>query len=246
MKSAKLVALILFLNLLTGCHLLPGDAEYFQKKVKAVPTVALQPAMVEAQKQAGQFVDKKIDEAKTAAAVTAADVSVQVPLAEAAVVSGPLSSSLGAPLKPWTDTAPKLAIKVDHEAALLDKKIVKYAEKTAPLIGKEIEGTGVFQVGFFTQWALVLGVLALGWAALKIYGVVNPMVGAGTKVAERVGSNVVAAAFSQVVQGGEAFLKAVKPGATYTADEIKKIFVATHRQEQDVQVQDLVQRVTAV
>lgn len=243
MKNVVLAGLLLLMT--TGCHLLPGNAEYFQKKVKALPTPALQPALVEGQKQAAQFVDKKIDEAKTAAAASRADVSVQVPLAEAATVSGPLSATLGPPTAPWADSATKLAVKIDHETATLDKKIAKYAQKVAPLVGKEIEGTGLIQIGFFTQWALILGVLGLGWAAFKVYGMTNPVVGAGTKVAERVGSHVAATAVHQIVKGGEAFLGAIKPGVAYTAEEIKQLFVSSHRQEQDSHVQDLVQRVTA-
>lgn len=244
MKNAVLVALLL--SLTTGCHLLPGKSEYFQKKVKPVPVVADAPKLVEVQKQAAQFVAKKVEDAKIAAATTQADVSVQVPLAEAATVAGPLSTSLGPPIAPWTDTAPKLAVKVDHETAVLDKNIVAYAKKVEPLEGKKIEGTGLFQIGFFTQWGIVLVLLGLGYAALKVYGFTNPLVGAGTKVAERVGANVAATAFHQVVKGGEAFLGAVKPGVSYTAEQIKQLFVTSHRQEQDAHVQDLVQRVTAV
>jgi hypothetical protein len=70
---------------MTGCSsLFPARVEHFQKKVKPVPVLADQPKLVEAQKQAAQFVDKKVAEAQTAAAATSADVSVQVPLAEAA------------------------------------------------------------------------------------------------------------------------------------------------------------------
>lgn len=245
MQIQKILVGSLVCITLTGCHMLPGNAEYFQKKVKAVPVLAAQPPLVEAQKQAAAFVDVKIDEAKLAAATTFADVSVQVPLAEAATVSGPLVTSIGPPTKSWTGAALKLAAEVNAETAALDKKIAKYAEKTSPLVGKAVEGTGLFQIGFFTQWALVLGVLAFGYAALKAYGMFNPMVGAGTHVAERVGSKVVGTALHQLVKGGESFLSAVKPAVSYTGDEIKKLFVANHRQEQDSHVQDLVQRLTA-
>lgn len=246
MKNVKLVGLVLLLNLAAGCHLLPGNAEYFQKKVKAVPTPALQPALVESQKQAADFVDKKIDEAKTAAAATAADVSVQVPLAEAATVSGPLSTSLGPPARPWTDSAPKLAVKVDAETAKLDKKVATYAQKTAPLVGKEIEGTGLFQIGFFTQWALVLGVLALGWVAFRIYGLTNPVAGLAGKAIGRVSSTLLNTALHQTVSAGERFKAAIeKRTDPMTPAEIKALLREYQERSQDAPVQDLIKSITA-
>lgn len=246
MKNVKIVGVVLFLNLLTGCHLLPGNAEYFQKKVKAVPVLSAQPALVEAQKQAAAFVDTKIDEAKVAAAATSADVSVQVPLAEAATVSGPLSTSLGPPAAPWTAPATKLAVKVDHETAALDKKVVKYAEKTAPLVGKEIEGTGFFQIGFFTQWALVLGVVALGWVGFKIFGTIYPAAGFAGNIVGRVSSKVLNAGFHQVVEGGEKFKKlAEAANKALSYDEIKALYAQAQMVSQDRNVQSLVKNLTA-
>lgn len=244
MKNVKLVApLLAGLLLLTGCHLLPGKAEYFQKHVKALPTAATQPSLVEAQKQAAQFVDNKVSEAKTAAAATAADVSVQVPLAEAATVAGPLSTSLGPPTAPWADTAPKLAVKVDSETAKLDKKVTAYAKKNESVVGKKIEGTGLFQIGFFTQWGILLGVLGLGWVALKIYGFTNPVVGAATDVAQRVSSKVLASGFHQVVAGGNRFLKTAESKLTpENFKQVQEIFKSSHSQEQDSAVQSLVKQ----
>lgn len=246
MKNVKLVGLVLLLNLAAGCHLLPGNAEYFQKKVKAVPTPALQPALVESQKQAADFVDKKIDEAKTAAAATAADVSVQVPLAEAATVSGPLSTSLGPPTRPWTDSAPKLAVKVDAETAKLDKKVATYAQKTAPLVGKEIEGTGLFQIGFFTQWAILIGVVILGWVGFRIWGLLYPPAGLAGKVVGRVSSTVLNAALHQTVEAGERFKNALKNRTEpMTPDEVKTLLREFQERSQDRNVQDLIKSITA-
>lgn len=244
-KFANVAALTLLLSLGTACHLLPGKAEYFQKKVKPVPVAADQPALVEAQKQAAQFVDKKVAQARVAAATTHADASVQVPLAEAATVSGPLFMSLGPPTCPWFDTATNLALSLDHQTARLDNKVEAYAKKVEPLEGKKIADTGLIKIGFFTQWGIVLGVLALGYGALKIYGFSNPVVGAGLSVAQRVGGKALAAGFHQVVAGGNAFLAEIKPGITYTAEEIKKLFVTSHRQEQDSHVQTLVKTISA-
>lgn len=225
---------------------MPARVEHFQKKVKSVPTAATEPKLVEAQKQAAQFVDKKVTEAQTAAAATSADVSVQVPLAEAAVVSGPLVTSMGPPASPWTGTAPKLAGKVDAETAKLDKKVATYAVKTAPLVGKEIEGTGLIQMGFFTQWALVLGVLALGWVALKVYGMVNPVAGLASNVVGRVSSKLLHAGFHQVIEGGEKFKElAEAANRALTFDEIKALYRQAQEATQDRSVQGLVKQLTA-
>lgn len=241
----KFLFAALLMTLMTGCHLLPGRVEYFQKTVKPVPVLADQATLVQAQKQAAQFVAAKTEQAKVAAAATDADATVQVPLAEAAVVAGPLSTSLGPPLKSWASSGTNLGTLVNRETAKLDQKLDAYAKKVEPLEGKKIEGTGFIQMGFFTQWAIILGLGGIVWAGLKIYGLSNPVVGAGLNVAERVGSKTVAAGLHQMVQGGEAFKDLIsKNFDAKTVEQIKVLFNVAHRTEQDNEVQALIKRLT--
>mgnify|MGYP001606343544 CR=1 FL=1 len=239
---------LIFLLLTSGCRLLPGNAEYFQKKVKKVPVPADQPALVETQKQAARFVADRVGAAKTAAAGTGADVSVQVPLSEAAVVSGPLSTSLGPPASPWPASAPALAGKIDAEPAKLDKKVSGYARSVEPLVGKEIEGTGLFQIGFFTQWLVLAGLAAAAWLAFKTYGLVNPVAGLAGNIIGRVGSKTLSAGLAQVVDGGERFKVFLTKTAALSDDQkavVKGLFNEAQERAQDRPVQALVRRLTA-
>jgi hypothetical protein len=227
---------------LTGCGILPKNVEFFQKKVHSIPEMSN--AGIERQKEAAHFLAEKTQATKEAAITTHADISVIVPATESAVVARALETSLGPPASPTDDPAPKLAEKLEHDRAKVDKAIDKQREKVEPLVGKKIEGTGFFQFGYFTWLAILAGVGFLIWSGLKIYGFVNPAVGAGLGVAERIGSKTAALAFSQTAHGIESVKNALKPGVAYTTEQIKEM-LATHLQmKQDAQVQDLVKRLT--
>jgi hypothetical protein len=244
----KKIGIILLLNLLvaiSGCSLLPGRVEYGQREVKAVPQAHVRPALVEAQKQAAAFTSDRIDEARIAAAATGADVSVQVPLAEASPVAMSLSYALGAPERPWTKTGEDLSLRLNAQTARLDQDVSKYAQKVQKDVGKEIEGTGIVQMGFFTQWAIVLGLLALAWIALKIFGVFNPVAALAGNVVGRVSSKVVHAGFHQVVEGGEKFKQLIeKANSALTPEQIKALYAQAQQAVQDREVQDVIQKLT--
>lgn len=245
MKRLAIILLLNLLVLLTGCSLLPGRVEYGQREVKAVPQAHTRPALVEAQKQAAAFTSDRIDEARIAAASTGADARVQVPLAEASPVAMSLSYSLGAPARPWTRTGEDLGLRLNAQTAHLDQDVSKYAQKVQKDVGKEIEGTGLVQMGFFTQWAIVLGLVALGWIALKIFGVFNPVAALAGNVVGRVSSKVVNAGFHQVVEGGEKFKQLVaKANKALSPEEIKALYAQAQQTVQDREVQDVIQKLT--
>ena len=241
---AKALPLLFLLLISEGCSLFPKSVEYFQKSVKAVPTASS--ALQENQKQAAQAVDSKIQEARIAAAETRADPSVQVPLAQAAPVARALTYSLGPPISLWTDNLTNLADSLNTKTAKLDKKVDDYAKDVQPLVGKKIEDTGLFKIGYFTQIGLLFGLGALVWFGLKVYGVFNPAVGTATSVVGRVSSKVLHAGFHQVVAGGEKFKELVeKANKSLSPDEIKELFAQAHERSQDQGVQDLIKQITA-
>jgi hypothetical protein len=241
-KAALTLILSLGASLVAGCGLLPKNVEFGQKKVKPIPEMS--DAGIERQKEAAHFIAEKAQAAKEAALATFADVSVVVPITEATVVSRALETSLGPPITLSTDSAPSLAKKLEHDRAKVDQKIDKQREKTEPLVGKKIEGTGWLQIGYLTYLACIAGLVFLVWAGLKVYGIFNPAVGAGLGIAERIGSKTAALAFSQTAHGIESVKNALKPGATYTAEKVKEM-LATHLQmKQDSHVQELVRRLT--
>jgi hypothetical protein len=233
---------IFLLALLTGCSLLPGRVEYFQKEVQPIPELSA--SQVQHQKQAAEYVAEKAQETKENAIETGADVSVIVPATETAVVAGSLSTSMGPPLRPHKGTAEALAATVERDRAKVDQKIDKQRHDTAALVGKDIEGTGAISMSWFTQAGIVLGACFLVFTALKIYGLFNPIVGAGMGITQRVTGKMAAAAFSSTAHGIEEFKGLLEDGVTYTKDQIKEALATSLQMKQDGSVQDLAYRLT--
>lgn len=226
----------------TGCKLLPGRVEYFQKEVKAIPGVEA-PA-VQRQKQAADYLAAKTQQTKEAAIATDADSSVLVPATEAAVVAGGLSTSLGPPETPYRGPATNLAARLEKDRAQIDNRIDKAREKQAPLVGKDIVGTGLINISWFTQAGLLVGLVLLAWVGVKIYGFINPAVGAGVGLVERVSSKLAAKAFSSTAQGIEHFKETLKPGVTYTGEQVKEFLRTALQKKQDQDVQQLARKLT--
>lgn len=239
----KPLLLIVTLSLLAGCSLLPGKVEYFQDKVKAVP--AKTDVQKEHEKQAADYLSSKTKEI-VAEAIKIDAPSVLTPARAADNVASALSLSLGVPASPARNDADLVAA-LRFDVARLDRKLDTYAKNVQPNVGKAIEGTGLIQVGFFTQWAIVLGVLALVWAGLKVYGMFNPIVGIGMNVAGRVGSKALTGAVTSLVAGGEKFKEALQVSKIplEVQEEVQKLFRAAHESAQDKPVQELVQKLTA-
>lgn len=242
MKKNYVILTGLIVLLTSGCNLLPGRVEYFQKEVKPIPDYS--ESQVQHQKQAAAYVAEKTAVTKDAAVKTDADISVIVPATEAAVVAESLSTALGPPLTPHEGPAEKLAATVEKDRAKVDQKIDKERERTAPLVGKDIEGTGAISMSWFTQIGIVLGLGFLVFAGLKIYGLFNPIVGAGLGVTQRVTSKVAAAGFSATAGAIEDFKQVLQPGVQYTKDQVKELLRTALQKRQDQDVQDLAYRLT--
>lgn len=242
-RAAVLTVLSLSAILTTsGCKLLPGRVEYFNKEVQAIPEIGSK--AIERQKQAAALVAEKTEQTKEAAIAEEASPAILVPAAEASILAGALSTSLGPPLKPSSQTATNLAAAVKKDRAEVDAKIGKARDKQQEFVGKKIEGTGLFQIGYFTQLAFVAGGLFLAWTALKIYGVMNPAVGAGLGVVKRVSSGLVAKSLNGTAQGIEAFKKALGDQPSYTPAEVKERLATALQMKQDSEVQRLLRELT--
>lgn len=239
-KNSVIFALCLLTA--TGCKILPQRVEYFQKEVQPIPEYS--EAQTQRQKQAAAFVAEKTLETKEAALQTGADVSVVLPATEGAVVAEALSTAMGPPTRPYAGVAEKLAAAVQKDRAQVDQKIDKQRDRTAPLVGKEIEGTGAISMSWFTQIGLILGFFVLVWAGLKIYGLFNPIVGAGLGVTQRVTSKVAAAAFSHTAAGLEHFKDSLRSDAAYSKQQVKDLLATALQKRQDSNVQDLAYRIT--
>lgn len=240
----KLLALLPLVLALTGCSLLPKKTEFFQRKVKAFPEVS--DSAKETQRKAAAYVAQKTEETKVLAVDTKASTNVVNSAQDAAQVAQALSGSLGPPASPWTKPAPALAQKLDSQHADYNEDLRDYAKHVDKDTGKKIEGTGLVRIGYFTMWGIGLGIVFLLFAALKIYGMINPVVGAGTAIAQRVGGALIGRGFHEVVQGGEAFKDFV--ANSELTQEVKAkvldLFTRAHKENQSRDIQALVSKIT--
>jgi hypothetical protein len=232
--------------LVTGCGLMPKAVEFGQRKVRAVPEKTEK--AVEAERQAAQFIARATSEARDEA-LRSHYTNVIPPLTEARDAAGGLSYSLGAPLRPWTDSGAELARRLGYLEARLDRDLDRYREKVAPDVGKKIEGTGIVQIPYFLWLAIVAGALFLIWTGVKVVGAVYPPVGlgvAGVSAAGRIGARTASRALAQIVRGGEAFKEALR--RSDIDDKAKSaVFDLLRRHQmvsQDEPVQRLVQEMT--
>lgn len=235
------------LGLATGCSLWPKPVELGQRKVEPVP--AKNGKAHEADRQAAEYVARKVSEAADAAHATEAPAVVMEPIADARVVASSLRLSLGPPDAKWDGPSVALADRMDRMEARLNHRIDAYREKTAPLVGKKIEGTGWAQVPYFL-WVGGVALLAwLGWHAVRLFGMLYPPVGAGVaglQAAGRVPVAVVSKGFEQLVKGGEEFKQALKQSGLEAdvRDHVLDLFRRHQMQAQDTAVQDVVRSVT--
>lgn len=244
MRALRFLTVILLAALLHGCALWPERVEYFQRKVKPLPEVSA--AAKETQRQAADYVARKTEETKSAALDTGAEMSVVIPAAAASTVADALSDSLGPPVKPWEKDALSLARQMAVQEAEFNRRIEAYRKQLSNLVGHKVEGTGLFTVGYFTQWIILLAVVALAWAGLKIYGLANPVVGVGTRIAGRVGAETVKLAFTQTMEGIEAFKSWLsKSDLDDRAKSTVKEWIRIHTErKQDQNVQALIRSLT--
>lgn len=234
--------------LTTSCGLLPKTVEYGQSKVKAAPVK--RPETIEAEKQGAEFVHREVVAARDAALASGASTNVLNPLSEARIASEGLSYSLGSPANRWERSGDELSARLGRLENKLDIALDDYRKAQAPLVGKKIEGTGIFQLGYFTNLALIAGFLFLVSIGLKLWGMFNPVVGAGVAGLSSVGRMSVGTlknGFEQVVKGVEGFKESVE--ASHLSQEAKdwiKDSLARHQNatQADPLVQNAVKSLT--
>lgn len=244
MKKSLLVFLILIIS---SCSIIPKKVEFFQDKVEKMPIVT--ESHKEVQKEAAEYVARKTDETVQAAIIEDSSTNVLKPAVEAAVVAGSLSGSLGKPISPWSKEAEVLAAKLDKLDAKLDAKLEAFRKENDQNIGKKIEGSGVFQIGYFPFLALIGCLLVVLWMGLKMVSLLSPEVSIGTRILGGGIRGVFSLAkkgFSEVVEGGEAFKKKVDIAFAdpATREKIKELFTQAQKEKQSRDVQEAIQKLT--
>lgn len=234
---------ILLLGLTVSCSLIPKNVEFFQDRVKQVPEKSV--TTVEREKQAAEFVDRRVNQAKDAAIEEHSSTNIISPLLDASIASDALKLSLGAPAKLWDDSSERLAADLRREIARLDKKLEAYKKSVEPNVGKKIEGSGLISMGYFSYLAIFFGILLVLSTAIKIYGMINPVVGLAGNAA-KIPVKLLGQGFKQIISAGEAFKSEIdkKIADPATKELILDIFKASHERKQDEQVQSIIKDLT--
>lgn len=241
----SLASIILSLALLTGCSLIPKKVEFFQDKVHRFPVATL--SQVEAQKQAAELAKRRAAQTVDAALSEGSSTNILSPARDTEKLTDAVSTSLGPPVSPATDTDAAVA-KLTKAVATLDNKIEAFKRENDKDAGKKIEGTGFLQIPYLVYVGLIALVIIVGWhlakLALAAASAANPGAAVGLGVVNA-GGALVGRAFSQVVNGGEEFLKWVDQRFEdpKLKDEIVQTFKALHKQSQDQDVQTLVNQI---
>lgn len=244
MKLVNPLILALALSL-TGCSaILPKKVEFFQDKVKLVPEAKASER--ETLRQTAKLAAQKADETLHAALTEGASTNVVNPAKDTAILAGSVSTFVGPPSNPSTLPADQLSQKLDSAVAALTKRMDSFKADNNENAGKKIEGTGLFQIGYFSMWFLVLGVVALIGVGLKIYGMVNPVVGIGVNTVGRVSSAVLKKGVAELAQGGEWFKEYVEEQGKelLSKKEVMDLFSRAHVEAQSRDVQTLVEGLT--
>lgn len=237
-----LLAGLLLLSV-SGCSIFsPGKKEFFQTKVPVFPEKA---KVEEKQKQAADFVAKKVEVAYDEGLKAQVTNSVMVPLGEAHAVASPLSETLGPPTKPYKGAGTNLVNEMHGLEARYNTSLKELEDKLGGLEGKKIEGTGLIQVGYFTWLAFLFGLGALLFFILKIVSIFNPPVALATSTISA-GAGLLRRGFSEVVEAGEKFKDMVK--AKVENPELQQsvldLFRRAHMEAQSRDVQSVIQQLT--
>lgn len=244
-KILLLPPILLALTLFGGCSsIIPKKVEFFQDKVKAVPTYSI--SALEVQRQAAKEIAISTAAASDAAIAENSTTNVTTPLKDAKVVAGSLSTSLGPPESLYGGTPVSLAARLDKNTAKLQANIADYAKDTQKNVGKKIEGSGLFQIGYFSYVGILLLLGALIWFGVRVYGMFNPVVGTAAGAVGRVSSSVLSKGFSELVSGGQTFLQWVDSSNLEggVKDWISNTFKLAHQTAQSPDVQLTVDKLT--
>lgn len=246
MKSWKTFLLAAVVGVqVSGCSILmPKRVELFQDKVKAFPEAKA--SEKEIQRQTAWRAEEKAKETLSAALATDADQTVVTPASETADLTSAVALSVGPPGKPSVKPSDELASDLRASIAKLNRRIDEFKIDNNENAGKKIEGTGFFQFGYFTMWFWILGALALVVVGIKIYGLVNPVVGLGLNTAGRVSTTLLRRGFQELSEGGEWFKQKIEQHSepALTKEEILELFRSMQGTAQSRDVQDLVKAIT--
>lgn len=245
MKIFSIILVSAVVALTSGCSVLaPKQVEFFQDKVERFPEAKA--SEKETQRQAAALAAARADLVVRAAISNDAPAAVLDPARDVAVLTESVSMSLGPPVKPSSLSAASLAVRLNSATAALNKRVEGFKQDNNENAGKKIEGTGIFQVGYFSMWLWIIGILFVLWCALKVYGLINPVVGLGTNIVGRVSSSVLRKSVAEISEGGEWFKEYLKESGI--ADDTKKLvldlFVRAHQEAQSRDTQTLVERLT--
>jgi hypothetical protein len=182
---------LLMIFSMTGCGtLLPKKVEFFQDKVEKFPEQSKKHE--EITRQAAEFIYQ----------------NTETPVKD---VARALSSTVGAPKRPWKGAPEELAQSLSYRNAIYRADIRDFRDSNDQNQGKKIEGTGLFSVPYFV-WIgilLVLGfigfiVLSLIWGALKLFAMSNPPLALGLNAAQ-LSAKGAGKMVTQIIKGGQAF-----------------------------------------
>lgn len=235
-RSLVVIALASALIFTPGCGiLLPKKVEFFQDRVHKFPEPSS--SAKETQREAAALAARLADDTVVAAVGNDCPTNVVAPAKDTAELARAVSQSLGPPSSPWTGSATNLALKLDKSVASFNAKVEDFKQDNNENAGKKIEGTGLFRIGYFTMWGLIIGAVLLLGLALKIYGIFNPVVGLGTNVVGRVASTVLKRGYTEIIAGGERF-KEYLQNSTLTADVKAQVADYFQRAQMESQSQD--------
>lgn len=239
---------LLALCLLTGCGtLVPHRVEFFQSKVKAFPEQS--DTLKEDQRKAAALASVRASETYLAAVKANSPATITNPAKETVDLTHAVSTSLGPPKYLYTgkDASKNLVESLNYDVAKFNGKVEDFKQRNDKFEGKKIEGTGLFSIGYFTYIGLIFLVLFLAWTALKIYGMANPLVGAGTSLVGRVSSSLLSRAVSEISAGGEAFKDYLENSdlSKEVQAQVLDLFSRAHVEAQSTDVQRIVSTLTA-
>jgi len=250
----QLAAIAVAIALLLGGCFAPRPLEFGQDKIEKFP--AIKQTEKETQRQAAQRAAQRADETLIAALKEGSSSAVTLPAKETGFLTESVSISLGPPIQPAspTVTSEELARRLDTATAKFNLRVDNFKEDNNVNIGRSIEGTGIFQIGYVSYLALLAVALVvcfilfkIGSIALKAYAVSNPAVGVGLNVV-RAGGAVASKAMGQLIKGGENFkytLKEKIPGISEDLEaKILEHFRTSQMKAQDEDVQFVVKDLT--
>lgn len=255
MRMFSVSSPIVLALLLSGCALWPSKKEFFQKEVPVYPEQSYKD--LEATRQAAHRAKETAVETLTVAIAEGASPFVLAPAEEVAVLADAVSTSVGPPLKPARDseTAEDLAAAVLRSKAVHNRALGQLRDRLQPLAGKDVEGTGRIQVGYFTLLFIVGGIGLLAFLVLRAIVTVaaqaNPGVALGASAAGaalKLGGRVVSNGFAQVLRGGEAFKKALEKEIEdpELVRKVRELFRQSQEAAQDEEVKVAVKAATGV